>query len=45
MHTVFNKCGSLHYRLNRALVRNVCKTALISLFWSPKGHNELLEVH
>ena len=41
MRTTFNKCDILQYRLNQTLVSNVCKAALMSLFWSPKELNEL----
>ena len=44
MHTTFNKCDILQYRLNQTLVSNVCKAALKSLFWAPKGINELTEL-
>ena len=30
MHTAFNKCDILHYRLNQTLVSYVCKAALMS---------------
>ena len=45
MHTAFNMCHSLCHRLNGTLVSNVCKAALISLFWAPNGLKELLEMH
>ena len=37
--------GSLHPRCNVTPVSNVCKAVLMSLFWVPKGRNELLKMH
>ena len=37
--------GSLHCRCNVTLVSSVCKAVLRSLFWVPRGLNELLKMN